>query len=289
MAAITLIGVCVLSLTVTTTDARRPMVDWRADDDDEHSIEAESDGTELVAEHVNVVEGNVTEQSSVGQGVVVDGTPEVCQQGVYTLSATNCSTFLACNEGVETEGFCPPDFWFDPNYKGDMLCNHPEIVCATDNTVCDCAAQYPPLAPDPLIEQDVTCLADNRFHFSSSRLDCGRYFVCFNGHVRRMECKSGFQFDPKTESCDYPELVNCKVYIFYTPFFSPFYSLIWFLSQIIDPDCPVNGVGFLAHPSRSDAFYFCFYGYKTIQSCSFFHVWDPASNSCRRRDDMNMI
>lgn len=166
--------------------------------------------TESVAEHVNVVEGNATQP--IGDGGALEGTLEQCRNGVNRPSSTNCSTFLVCNEGVETEGFCPPDFWYDPNHKGDMLCNHPEIVCAADQSVCDCASQYPVLAPDPLIEQDVTCMADNRFHFTSSRVDCGRYFVCFNGNVRRMECKAGFQFDPKTELCDYPEMVNCKVF-----------------------------------------------------------------------------
>lgn len=147
--------------------------------------------------------------SSTGNGPV-EGTPEDCLHGTYQAS-TNCSQFIVCNQGNQTQGYCPPGFWFDPNYKGDMLCNHPEVVCAADNTVCDCAALYPPVAPDPLIETDVTCLLDNRFHFISSRVDCGRYFVCFNGNVQRIECKSGFQFDPKTETCDYPELVNCQV------------------------------------------------------------------------------
>lgn len=207
MSTAMLVVFIVVSLT-ELTDARRAIVihTWRLDN--ETTIE-ESNQTDTVAEHVNVVDGNVLDPASGGGAL--NGTEEKCQHGVNKPSSTNCSTFLVCNEGVETEGFCPPDFWYDPNHKGDMLCNHPEIVCATDNSVCDCAAQYPLLAPDPLIEQDVTCLADNRFHFSSSRVDCGRYFVCFNGNVRRMECKSGFQFDPKTESCDYPELVNCKV------------------------------------------------------------------------------
>lgn len=185
----------------TVAELQSGMYSWRLDE--------ETKLNETVAEHVNVVDGNVID-ISIGNGAL-DGTPEKCQHGVNKPSLTNCSTFIICNEGVETEGFCPHNFWFDPNHKGDMLCNHPEIVCAADNSICDCASQYPVVDDDPLIEQDVSCLEDNRFHFSRSKVDCGRYFVCFNDNVRRMECKSGFQFDPKTETCDYPELVNCKV------------------------------------------------------------------------------
>lgn len=212
LVSLVVVGVWYVSLLLGVSNAAR-LDTGRFNDDGITGLEAEiNPGQPIVSEDLELVNGvgnNVTNSSA--EDGAVEGTPEFCLHGTYQSSPTNCSTFIVCNDGNQTEGYCPPGFWFDPYYKGDMLCNHPEVVCAANNNVCDCAALYPPLQPDPLIEPDVNCLEDNRFHFSSSKVDCGRYFVCFNGNVQRMECKSGFQFDPKSEVCDYPELVNCQV------------------------------------------------------------------------------
>lgn len=146
-------------------------------------------------------------------GSIDPNQPQQCVTGIYLPSSLNCSSFLVCDEGKLKDVNCPPLMWFDPNYKGDTLCNYPEVVCAADNNVCDCSVEYPPLPPDPLIESDVSCLADNRFHMSGSKVNCGRYFICYNDNVYRQECRSGFHYNAKTEMCDYPELVNCKVII----------------------------------------------------------------------------
>lgn len=135
----------------------------------------------------------------------------MCTSGTYLPSAKDCSTFLACQQGELTEVQCPTDMWFDPRHQENVLCNHPQVVCAADSSVCECMTQYPPLPPDPLIEPGVTCLVDNRFHFTASQLECSRYFVCLNDIVKRLECRPGLQYNPETELCDYPELVNCQV------------------------------------------------------------------------------
>lgn len=210
-----LIGLCV----VVVVSAASADDLWRTRNVDKAAREANSGLIQMMRSniatttnnHVSVVDGSLNDATSerpTVEGVVV---AEQCVNGTYAAVATNCSTFVACNGSNRTEGYCPPGMWFDPNHEADMLCNYPEVVCAADNTVCQCATEYPPLAADPLIEADVTCLKDNRFHLNGSRVDCGRYFVCFNGHVQRMECKQGFHYDPKAQRCDYPEIVNCKV------------------------------------------------------------------------------
>lgn len=220
-----------------------------------------------------IYKGNLRQEDDINTSVLATSderqppaaaTGDACESGTYQPSATNCSVFQACTQGTFTEVTCPSDMWFDPRHKDNVLCNYPEVVCAADNSVCDCAAKYPPLPPDLLIEPEVKCLADNRFHFAASRVECSRYFVCFNEHVHRLECRAGFQYNPRTEACDYPEIVNC---------------------QLIDPDCPPKGVHFLAHAERTDAFYMCVQGYKTLQTCAFYHVWHAASDSCKRQDD----
>lgn len=140
-----------------------------------------------------------------------DDNDQTCVTGTYSPSGSNCSAFHVCRRSRLTEVSCPSDMWFDPRHRDDVLCNYPEVVCAADNSVCDCADKYPPLPPDPLLEPGVTCRADQRFHFTASQVDCGRYFVCFDEHVRRLECREGMQYNPESEQCDYPEIVNCQV------------------------------------------------------------------------------
>lgn len=172
--------------------------------------------------YVQLLSGEVPDSGAQsGEVITVEGTPEQtadvsCVTGTYHPSGSSCSTFHVCRRGRLTEVSCPSDMWFDPRHKDDVLCNHPEVVCAADNSVCDCAEKYPPLPPDPLIESAVTCLADQRFHFTASQVECGRYFVCFNEKVRRLECREGLQFNPETEQCDYPEIVNCQVRVWAT-------------------------------------------------------------------------
>lgn len=139
--------------------------------------------------------------------------PNVCagHSSGYIPHKTNCSLFYSCQNNNAIDGSCPQSMWFDPNHNGVALCNFPEVVCAADNTVCNCAVEYPPPPPDLLIESWVTCLKDNQFHFMASKIDCGRYFICYNERVSRMECRDGFQFNEKIKQCDYSHNVNCKV------------------------------------------------------------------------------
>lgn len=237
-----------------------------------------------------------SQPATSGEIIAVEGTPDEqtvttagqsCVTGSYHPSSSNCSAFHVCRRGRLTEVACPSDMWFDPRHKDDVLCNYPEVVCAADNSVCDCAEKYPPLPPDPLVESAVTCLADQRFHFTASQVECGRYFVCFNEHVRRLECREGLQFNPETERCDYPEIVNCQVSVRRrVDTRTGIRQYIGFNQlQIIDPDCPREGISFLPHADQDDAFYFCVHGYKTLQTCPFYHVWNAETNACRPRQE----
>lgn len=132
---------------------------------------------------------------------------------VFLPSHKNCSLFYDCNN--KESSACPHGMWFDPNYVGDTFCQFPEVICAADNNICECAEKYPPPPPDPLMESQVFCLNDNRFHLMPSRVNCGRYFICHNNMKYRMECRQGLHYNDKTEMCDYPEVVNCRVSLFW--------------------------------------------------------------------------
>jgi len=228
---------------------------------DEKEVDEEQVDEEQVDEE-EVDEEQVDEEEVEGNPEITNPT-DICDGTKTFVSNTrNCSLFYDC---INQKGsYCPMGMWFDPNYIGDTLCQYPEVICAADNNICDCAEQYPPPPPDPLMESSVACLKDNRFHLIPSQASCGRYFICHNEMKYRMECRQGLHYNAKTEMCDYPEVVNCR---------------------IPDPDCPSEGIKFLPDSTKCEVFYFCVHGFKTKQVCPFYHIWDIRSNSCRRQDE----
>lgn len=161
--------------------------------------------------HLESVTDAVTEDVGVDGDLENHFPDELCESKIFIPNTNNCSLFYDCTNKEGSS--CPHGMWFDPNYIDDTFCQFPEVICAADNNICDCAEQYPPLPPDPLIEKSVSCMKDNRFHLFSSKVNCGRYFICHNDMKYRMECKQGLHFNEKTEMCDYPEVVNCRVSI----------------------------------------------------------------------------
>lgn len=173
--------------------------DHDADNEEPEQWEIQLSVTDTVTDNVGL------------EGSLEDNYPdELCNGSkVFLPNTKNCSLFYDCTNKEGSS--CPHGMWFDPNYIGDTFCQFPEVICAADNDICDCAEKYPPLPPDPLIENSVSCLKDNRFHLFSSKVDCGRYFICHNEMKYRMECRQGLHYNSKTEMCDYPEVVNCRV------------------------------------------------------------------------------
>jgi len=255
-------------------------VEGSPEDEVEGSPEDEVEGSpedEVEGSPEHLVEGSPEDEVEGSPEDEVEGTPEdevegspeitnpidICDGSkTFVSNFRNCSLFYDCNSKKGSS--CPHGMWFDPNYIDDILCQYPEVICAADNNICDCAEQYPPPPPDPLIENSVACLKDNRFHLIQSQVSCGRYFICHNEMKYRMECRQGLHYNEKTEMCDYPEVVNCR---------------------IPDPDCPAEGIKFLPDTTRCEVFYFCVHGFKTKQVCPFYHIWDIRSNSCRRQDE----
>lgn len=159
---------------------------------------------------LDIVTDSVTDDVGVDGSLENNSPDKLCDGSkIFLPNSENCSLFYDCNNKEGSS--CPHGMWFDPNYIGDTFCQFPEVICAADNNICDCAEKYPPLPPDPLVEKSVSCLKDNRFHLFSSQVNCGRYFICHNEMKYRMECRQGMHYNAKTEMCDYPEVVNCRV------------------------------------------------------------------------------
>lgn len=154
-------------------------------------------------------------------------------EGSYIANRDNCNRFYVCEQEDERYvdplvGMCPPGMWFDPNHSdSEVLCVFPEVLCATDHTAayryCNCTDMHPLAATqvngiggeeleDPMIETSPECIVDNQLHFYPSTADCGRYFICYNEKVFRMQCKPGFHFNVDMGYCDTAEEAGCKVW-----------------------------------------------------------------------------
>lgn len=177
----------------------------------EHFPVPEDIGVEGSEESTNLVEIPVPEDDGVEGDQESTDLADACDASVkpYSPNKENCQQFYDCTNKESSS--CPNGMWFDPNYIGDTLCQYPQVICAADNNICDCAEKYPPPPPDELMEDFVSCLKDNRFHLFPSQVSCGRYFICHNEMKHRMECRQGLHYNAKTKMCDYPEDANCRV------------------------------------------------------------------------------
>lgn len=139
---------------------------------------------------------------------------------------SNCNQFYICG-GSKSEpmlGICPAGMWFDPEHTedDDIMCIEPEVAC-TNNQIdmfkyCKCGELFPSgikaasaKHKDALMETSPQCIVDNEFHMYASAIDCERYFICYNGNVKRMQCKPGLHFNAAHGYCDHPIAANCGV------------------------------------------------------------------------------
>lgn len=141
----------------------------------------------------------------------------------------NCNQFYICGDDDRyppTLGICPPGMWFDPVHTevDDIVCIYPEVACTNPQLdmfkYCKCHELYPTGIvaanghnnnTDALLEKSSQCIVDNQFHLYASAIDCERYFICFNGNVKRLQCKSGLHFNAANGHCDHPLTANCHV------------------------------------------------------------------------------
>lgn len=158
-----------------------------------------------------------------------DNNESICQYNDrYVANRENCNQFYICDSDengkkIATIGICPSRMWFDPIHSedNDIICIYPEVACTNDQidmyTYCNCKKLYPSgvlqvnTDIDKLTEFSMNCLVDNKFHIYASDVNCERYFVCYNGNIKRMQCKPGLHYNSKTEYCDHPTIANCGV------------------------------------------------------------------------------
>lgn len=144
----------------------------------------------------------------------------------YVPNRSNCNQFYICGSEKlgPMLGMCPPGLWFDPEHTeiDDIVCIYPEVACTNHQIdmfkYCKCSELYPmgilaanANSNDALMESSPQCIVDNEFHVYASAVDCERYFICYNGNVKRLQCKPGLHFNAAHAYCDHPNTANCKV------------------------------------------------------------------------------
>lgn len=220
----------------------------------------------------------------------------VLSKGVVP-NRSNCNQFYICGGSKlgPMLGICPAGMWFDPEHTedDDIVCIQPEVAC-TNNQIdmfkyCKCRELFPSGIKaasaknnDALMETSPQCIVDNEFHMYASAIDCERFFICYNGNVKRMQCKPGLHFNAANGYCDHPIAASCGVR-FNEVLTYNYDFLTKFHSQVIDRQCPPTGISFIRHPTQCDAFYYCFNGKKSLQHCAFNEVWNEKTMRCVQR------
>lgn len=170
---------------------------------------------------------NSRDEDSDGDSDEDDGDTDKCRfSDAFVPNRSNCNQFYICGSDKMGPmlGLCPPGMWFDPEHteNDDIVCIYPEVACTNSQIemfkYCRCRELFPSGVQasnaknnDVFIESSPLCIVDNEFHVYASAVDCERYFVCYNGNVKRMQCKAGLHFNAAESYCDDPTRANCNV------------------------------------------------------------------------------
>lgn len=128
---------------------------------------------------------------------------------ILTINSRGCKYFFYCRNGQAIEGFCPNNMWF--NFDAG-ICDQPKNVhCTFDGK--------PPYLNGHMEEEDeeevedlICPLNDSRnIKFIPSKLDCGRYYICYHGQAIRQQCIGNLKWNAIENKCDRPSNVRCQV------------------------------------------------------------------------------
>ncbi|KAI8041161.1 hypothetical protein M5D96_005413 [Drosophila gunungcola] len=238
-----------------------------------------------------------------------NGEVNICSNVVSNLflpHVSNCSKYYLCMSEVAVPRECPADYYFDardqqcvpvmearcvPSCKArglesfcyDRTCT--KYVLCFDGTPCSDGLQYNAQTdrcdyPQYVDCADNLCIRQNNpddIVYIASKAKCDKYFVCMNGLPMVQNCTSGLQYNPTTQSCDFPSRVNCTVENLQRNIL-PFARAP---PRTADIKCPSEGVHFVAHQTRQDVYYYCLNGRGVTLDCTPGLVFDAKRGECR--------
>lgn len=129
--------------------------------------------------------------------------------GVFMQNPKGCRFFYYCHNGQSLEANCPGTLWFDLETG---ICDKPEVVdCKLDDLPPQPTKPTP--SPSPIATEPVHCPSRDspEITFLGSRIDCGRYYICYLGKPRRQQCISDLHWNAAISRCDYPKNAKCPV------------------------------------------------------------------------------
>ncbi|KAH8296295.1 hypothetical protein KR054_004309 [Drosophila jambulina] len=114
--------------------------------------------------------------------------PPTCEEGDMKANPADCAGYLQCVNGVYVARKCSANQFFNATSK--------ECVVDTDG-VCI------PKTCDP------QCCDLPNNSMGPVDKNCSAFFQCINGNYVQQRCPNNLQFNAKTGSCDYPDIVGC--------------------------------------------------------------------------------
>lgn len=133
--------------------------------------------------------------------------------GVFMPNPRGCQYFFYCHNGQSLEANCPGKLWFNMDAG---TCAKPETVECTLNQQPEQLQPLPQPQPPPTIiteSEAVECPTPDsaELTFLASKVDCGRYFICYHGRPRRQQCIADMHYNAATKRCDHPPNAKCPV------------------------------------------------------------------------------
>nr|NP_648647.1 uncharacterized protein Dmel_CG10725 [Drosophila melanogaster]AAN11837.1 uncharacterized protein Dmel_CG10725 [Drosophila melanogaster]AOQ09959.1 CG10725-RB [synthetic construct] len=249
----------------------------------------------------------------LGSCSAADGDVNVCSNVVNNLfvpQVGNCSKYFLCMNEIAVPRECPTDYYFDArdqecvplmevecigscknrglsSFCYDRTCTK-YVLCFDGTPVirqCSDGLQYNALTDRCDYPQYVDCVDNlcsrnnnpDDIVFIPSKARCDKYYICMDGLPQVQNCTSGLQYNPSTQSCDFPSKVNCTVESLQRNIL-PFARAP---PRLADIECPSEGAHFIAHQKRQDAYYYCLNGRGVTLDCTPGLVFDAKREECR--------
>ncbi|XP_055857081.1 probable chitinase 10 [Episyrphus balteatus] len=233
---------------------------------------------------------------------------EGVKDGIFLADMEDCGKYITCMGGKAYPGSCSDGFQFsartqrcDEPEKTECLpkCNntlqfmpYPKtcnkyILCFAGASVlqqCSRNLQYNPETNRCDFPKYVDCVENMcnnnndpyNIDFVESKADCGRFYICYNSVPMLETCASGLYFNPKLNSCDYKENVNCTISA-KSRNVLPYAKMPPTKANI---PCPKQGVHFYPNPSDPAAYFFCSNGKGLVLTCSPGLVYNKKLQTC---------
>ncbi|XP_013774373.1 uncharacterized protein LOC106459308 [Limulus polyphemus] len=160
---------------------------------------------------------------------------------------TKCNLFIHCSNYIPRTKECPSILHFNPRLR---VCDWPW------NTGCgETGNQTIRPASNQTCSSDCSMIRDTN--------DCTKYKFCKNNKIYEMVCPSDLTFNPKTDTCDYADKVECR-----------------------DPRCPEPN-GFFPHPDSCLKYIKCENWQFKIMKCPEGLGFNPNTRCCNWPDTCN--